>query len=150
MTTFAYSRKESIIAIDGRISAGSRITSDKYKKWIKKGDNVYFFVGTVTDAIRLIDLANSGFEETDDENLYECSIVLACDPPKEIYVNEAGYIEQLEITEDYCTLGSGGDYALSAMDMGKTAKQAVEYAMTRDIYTGGRVTIYNIKTGKFK
>lgn len=31
--------------------------------------------------------------------------------------------------------GSGGQYALAAMDLGKTAEEAVLYASTRDIYT---------------
>ena len=31
--------------------------------------------------------------------------------------------------------GSGGEYALSAMDLGKTAEEAVVYASTRDVFT---------------
>jgi len=45
------------------------------------------------------------------------------------------------------TMGSGSDFALSAMDFGKSAKEAVEYAMTRDIYTGGNVQVIDVKTG---
>ena len=80
MTTFAYSRKDSIIAIDGRVSAGSRIVSDSDKKYIRKGSNVYFTIGGVADAHRLIDMVEAGIEETSDDNLYECQLVLAAIP----------------------------------------------------------------------
>ena len=45
--------------------------------------------------------------------------------------------------------GSGGEFAIAALDMGKTAKEAVEYAMTRDFYSGGKVHVYDIETGDF-
>ncbi len=150
MTTFAYSKKDSIIAIDGRVSVGSRIVSDCDKKYIKKGSNVYFTIGGVADAIRLIDLVDAGIEEVGDENLYECQVVLATIPPMEIYVNEAGYIESVPIVEEFYTLGSGGDHALSAMDLGKTPKQAVQHAMTRDLFSGGKISQYDLVRKKFK
>lgn len=150
MTTFAYSRKDSIIAIDGRVSAGSRIVSDSDKKYIRKGSNVYFTIGGVADAHRLIDMVEAGIEETSDDNLYECQLVLAAIPPVEIYVNEAGYVEAVPIIEEFYTLGSGGDHALSAMDLGKTPKQAVQHAMTRDLFSGGKIVQYDLIKGKFK
>lgn len=150
MTTFAYSRKENMIAIDGRVTAGSRIVSDNDKKYIKKGNNLYFTIGGVADANRLIDLVEAGIEETSDDNLYDCQLILATVPPLEIYVNEAGYIEHVPVIEDVYTLGSGGDYALSAMDLGKTPKQAVQYATTRDMCSGGKIVQYDLTKGKFK
>jgi len=42
-------------------------------------------------------------------------------------------------------LGSGRDFAIAAMDHGKSAKEAVKYAMTRDTYTGGRIRVFNVK-----
>jgi hypothetical protein len=41
--------------------------------------------------------------------------------------------------------GSGYKFALGAMDHGKSAKDAVKYAMTRDIYTGGKVKVIKVK-----
>jgi hypothetical protein len=38
---------------------------------------------------------------------------------------------------------------LAALDFGKTAKEAVEYAMTRDVYSGGKVHVYDIDKGEF-
>ena len=37
------------------------------------------------------------------------------------------------------TIGSGCEFALAACDLGKTAVEAVEYASTRDVFTGGGV-----------
>ena len=47
------------------------------------------------------------------------------------------------------SIGSGEDYAISAIDLGKSAKKAVEYAMTRDSCSGGKVHVYDIVKGKF-
>jgi len=48
-----------------------------------------------------------------------------------------------ELTYNY-TLGSGERFATGAMDHGKSASQAVKYAMTRDSNTGGKVLVYNL------
>lgn len=150
MTTFAYSKAENIIAIDGRVSAGSRIVSDVDKKYVKKDGNIYFTIGGLADAMRLIDLVAAGATEIEDENMYDCQVVLATIPPVEIYVNEHGYIESVPIVEEFYTLGSGGDHALTALDLGKTPKQAVQHAMTRDLFSGGKIAQYDLIKGKFK
>lgn len=46
-------------------------------------------------------------------------------------------------------VGSGGNWALSSLDHGKSAKEAVEYAITKDIYSGGKVHVYDIEKGEF-
>ena len=42
-------------------------------------------------------------------------------------------------------LGSGGDFALSAMRLGLGAKEAVEHAKTLDCYTGGEVHVMELE-----
>jgi ATP-dependent protease HslVU (ClpYQ) peptidase subunit len=51
----------------------------------------------------------------------------------------------------YCNqgVGSGFKFAISAMDHGKSAKDAVKYAATRDIYTGGKIHVYDIASARF-
>lgn len=39
-------------------------------------------------------------------------------------------------------IGSGAKHALTAMDLGLDAKEAVKMAMKRDIYTGGRIRTF--------
>lgn len=41
--------------------------------------------------------------------------------------------------------GSGWKWAMAAMDHGLNAKEAVEYASTRDIYTGGTVDVWHMR-----
>lgn len=45
---------------------------------------------------------------------------------------------QWTLTYNYA-VGSGGTWAMAAMDMGESAYNAVAYAMTRDSATGGRI-----------
>lgn len=45
-------------------------------------------------------------------------------------------------------IGSGRDFALAAMDMGATAKEAVEMAAKRDVYTGGTIRTVIIDSGE--
>lgn len=44
-------------------------------------------------------------------------------------------------------IGSGRDFALAAMDMGASAKEAVEAAAKRDVYTGGTIRTLIIDKG---
>ncbi len=42
-------------------------------------------------------------------------------------------------------IGSGALFALAAMDFGQSAAEAVGYACTRDIYSGGSITVAQCK-----
>jgi ATP-dependent protease HslVU (ClpYQ) peptidase subunit len=42
-------------------------------------------------------------------------------------------------------IGSGCRFAIAAMDMGKSPAEAVAYAVTRDIFTGGEITVLTIE-----
>lgn len=43
-----------------------------------------------------------------------------------------------------CSLGSGANFALAAMTMGKSAIEAVEVAAQLDVYTGGTIRTYKV------
>lgn len=45
-----------------------------------------------------------------------------------------------QINQPFHAIGSGRDYALAAMHMGKTAREAVELACVYDVYTGPPIT----------
>jgi ATP-dependent protease HslVU (ClpYQ) peptidase subunit len=42
-------------------------------------------------------------------------------------------------------IGSGQHFAIAAMDLGKSAEEAVAYAMTRDVYSGGEITVLTLE-----
>lgn len=47
---------------------------------------------------------------------------------------------QFQILDRFHAIGSGRDYAIAAMAMGKNARQAVELAAQFDVWTGGAIT----------
>lgn len=56
---------------------------------------------------------------------------------------DSKYPESVPLNEPFAQ-GSGWAWAQSALDFGKNAVEAVEYACTRDIFTGGAVNFVEI------
>jgi len=50
------------------------------------------------------------------------------------------------VNSPFHAAGSGRDYAIAAMHLGKTAREAVELACLYDIYTGGPITEITLGT----
>jgi len=141
MTTVVYSHKLKQIAVDGRVSAGSLISCDTYDKTRKRDGLIFICAGMVADIDILVESYPYGYEGMDeleatalviDEGkLYQCT-----QHDKKYYVTPI----------DFDTaMGSGGDFALAALDFGKTPKEAVKYAMTRDMATGGKIQVIKVK-----
>ena len=150
MTTISYHHDSKTIACDSRVSSGDVIESDTFEKWIhiENGD-IMFLAGSLGD-----------LEKFSQEFLpYKES---------EVYLNAVGYIVEKESNKVYrCGMhydtkkfwkapvnyshasGSGMDHALTALDLGKTAKEALELAAKRDCKTGGKIHVYDIKRGEF-
>ena len=59
-----------------------------------------------------------------------------------------GYFCKMLIDHNECK-GSGELLALAALDHGESALNAINYAMTRDMFTGGKVNVYDIEKGEF-
>jgi 20S proteasome alpha/beta subunit len=150
MTTLAYSRKENVIAVDSRCTSGGIAISNKSNKWITKGKNVYFFCGDVADVERLVDLIEDGIEQLEEGEHLDATVILALPDPMTFYVDDSIIKTYKLHYDDYTAYGTGAPWALSAFDHGATAKKAVEYAMTRDIYTGGKVVQYDLTKQGFK
>lgn len=141
MTTIAYNHKDKQIAVDSRsTSGGSVIITDEAEK-LEIVDGVMFFLcGSVCDYDLFIKMYFGEKSDVvpecdafsiDGGAVYRCGV--SC---------EGLFWKQKTLNND--ALGSGYKFALSAMDFGKDAKGAVEYAKTRDIYTGGEVKVYDI------
>jgi len=140
MTTIVY--KDGVIACDTRMTSGNLIVSDDFDKRYESRDCVFFLCGGVHDAHELVaaypgdaipDSNNAqGFVVDHGELKWVCS--------------SRGVLTRAPVTciEAY---GSGSEFALAACDHGKSAGEAVEYAMTRDTGTGGRVRCYDAGTG---
>jgi hypothetical protein len=143
MTTIAY--KDGIIAYDSQLTRGDMISRIDYDKK-KETDNYIFFLGGATcdyddfieyiendQAKRIVDCSGYIFDKQK-RKLYACSI----EKREDDFVIIKTPIEK-ETTD---AMGTGEQFAIAAMDMGSTAKEAIEYAITRCIYTGGNVRTY--------
>jgi len=141
MTTLAFNYKDGEIACDSRVTSGTLIMSDKCNKTRKFNGCTFFIAGVVSDIDALVETYPCGYEGMtdldaqalviDEGNVYLCTVY-------------EGKYHVTPIEDNFC-LGSGGDFALVAMDFGLDAKQAVKYAMTRDSATGGRVRVVKVK-----
>lgn len=144
MTTIAYHHKDKQIAVDSRITADGVICSDEFSKVIINELGTWVLCGRNDDYEILPTLKigdNAGRELNCSAMLVKNGgVVLATTEP------DGRYSESPVTFND--AQGSGYRFALAALDMGKSAKEAVEYAMTRDIYTGGKVQVINVETGE--
>ena len=141
MTTIAYNHGDKEIAVDGRSTNGSGVISLNNKdKSFKVGNRLFIMCGCVADAENFVQ------EYPGPSALkYECCGIMI--------ENGVAYLIEQESTGHYLTetllcdesIGSGASFALAAMDFGKSAKEAVKYAMTRDVYTGGKIRVFKVK-----
>lgn len=141
MTTIAY--KDGIIATDGRVLQGLSISDDNAVKRTIRNDVEFFFSGNVHDEPLLIDCYFNGPpENTDDTN----SNAIIVDGGKifEAAVNPDGYWRAPERRGNILAIGSGAMHAMTAMDLGCSAKESVKMAAKRDAGTGGRVRTYKV------
>jgi hypothetical protein len=149
MTTIVYDHKNRQIAIDSQsTSAGIAINMDA-KKWHYRGADLFFICGKNSDIDMLIDYAvgnasaHKDFLPDASAILVSNGLVYLCE------VNNNGVCDKTKLEHSMC-IGSGDRLGLAALDFGKSAKEAVEYAATRDIYTGGRVHVFNLDSMRFE
>ena len=141
MTTIAYNHKERKIAVDSRQSAGTFIYSDSAVKMESNEHGVWFVSGSVVDIkfiVESIGQPNQGrFPKIENVSAFSG---MFCDTSGDVFEFYSGEdnLMVLEVSDSTAN-GSGCDYAIAAMDFGKDCKGAVEYAMTRDNATGGKV-----------
>lgn len=149
MTTLAYHHKKRVIAVDGRLSMKGLIVQDNALKYAFRNDAHFFFTGKPSDYELLMDIYFGG---PSNGKLPECQALMVRGTGGEVSfvsVNDDG-IADVFILEQSFALGSGSDFATAALDFGKTAVEAVAYAATRDVYTGGTITLFDIDTLSFE
>ena len=142
MTTIIYDHKNKQIAIDSRCAIGELIITDELIKSRLMNDVWFFLAGHNADIDKVIDqypnvkcINNvSGFI-VKDKKAYTAQII-----DKEFFESELTYND---------ADGNGYLLAIAALDFGCSAKAAIEYVITRNINTGGKVHVYDIETGKF-
>lgn len=147
MTTIAYNHKEKEIAYDGRLTGGNYIFKDDEIKRIEK-NNVHYFVAGETAGIETF-IETFENNKASPENID--NIALLVDANKNVYLMSiANSVYKKCLLSHNDAIGSGCDWAIAAMDFGKTAAEAVKYAAKRDCKTGGTIRVFDIETGKEK
>lgn len=141
MTTLAYHHGDKQVAIDSRYTRGDIIDSDKGNKVRKDDRGIWLFSGAEGDFEDLMKLKR---HEEVDVRPGCCAILISKGKAYTVDTDSDGFCSINELTDSFA-LGSGSHFALASMDHGKSAKEAVNYAKTRDIYTGGRVRVFDVK-----
>ena len=141
MTTIAFKHDTKTIAWDSRATSGGLITSDESEKMTEVNGVKFWLCGSIADEQLLIDMYFGEKSEIipeanafawDGDNLFL------------VGVNEEALIWKQPLRNDRA-IGSGGDFALSAMRLGLSAEEAVEHAKTLDCYTGGEVRVMRLE-----
>ena len=142
MTTIAYHHNSKTIAWDSRTTNNGTIISDNTQKKKVTDVGIFIFTGVTADQERYIDFYRGNNKQ---EFIPECNA----------YLVESGDLFYTGITKegefwkermdcDHAS-GSGCKFALSAMKLGLSAKDAVSHAKTLDCYTGGKVRVMRLE-----
>ena len=144
MTTIVYDHKNKQLAIDGRITANDIILTDSKIKWRRcEDDNLWFFTGSCSDELELMELKHNDKPEVKPD----CSALIIKDSSCWLATFNGDYCSHAELNYSH-SIGTGRKFALSALDFGATARESVQHAAKRDIYTGGDIHVFCVETGK--
>lgn len=147
MTTIVYDHKNKQIAIDGRLTkGGNTIISDEHIKYVKNNVGLWFFCGDVCD--QEIFMSYYDKELIKQDVTLNCSAFLVIEENIYSVYMDDGYFCKINLDHADCK-GSGELLALAALDFGRDSKGAIEYAATRDMFTGGKIHVYDIEKGSF-
>ena len=149
MTTIAM--KDGVIAYDSLCVAGGSICSSIMPKHevVKRASNYHiFYAGDAGMHEQLVDLYNNHVGH-ENPGLEGAAFIFKQAAWPEIYYCDftGGRLvsKLLCNNHEFYALGSGQHHALTAMDLGYSAYEAVEAAMMRDIYTGGDINEFHIE-----
>ena len=144
MTTIVYCHKTKQIAVDSRATMGTRIVSDNHEKHYERDGYHFFIAGSIVD-LEFIMAAYLNNETKWTRERFSAIIVTPDQVVQAFYnVDSKLYVLPTTFNDGY---GSGGDWALAALDFGCTAAAAVRYAATKDNCTGGPIYLYDIVEG---
>ncbi len=139
MTTIVYNKKTNEIGVDSRCTMGNYIESDNFVKMKEKDGIKFFLCGNVSDIEMIVECyPNEVKNKTNTDGF-----ILENNKVKYIFTDNLT-IKQVEQYESLA-VGSGGVFAIAALDFGKTTKEAIKYAFTRDNCSGGKIRIYKTK-----
>lgn len=141
MTTIVYDHENKEIAVDSRCCTGEgKILSDTIEKFITIEGVTFFYTASGDDGVELAKLISG--EDCESEALK--ATVMFIKGGAAYMGTYSNCIIDTWILEYSDAIGSGADFALAALDFGKNANDAIEYAKTRDNFTGGEVKVFQV------
>ena len=156
MTTIVWDGKT--LAADGRMTCGNQISEEDRKKIVidtqsqVRGATVicYAMAGQADMVDRLGEWIEAGCPHTTDGipvdwGKAEFEAIIITTEAAYLYNTYSG--DLLEINHS-TVLGSGGEFAQTALHMGKDAKASVKIAAQMDLFSGGIGTFINCRTKK--
>jgi len=141
MTTILYHHESRQIFYDSRETDGNRITTDKIVKKIENKHGIWFCCGDSSD----IDFVINDFRERQQPNAGNLNFRAFLVRDNKVFdtcINNGVYKTYLLGYSE--TMGSGGEYALGALEAGASAMQSMKIAAKRDIRTGGKIHKYKL------
>jgi ATP-dependent protease HslVU (ClpYQ) peptidase subunit len=152
MTTIVWDGKT--LAADGRATAGNRIADERVSKIrvlpgaVVRGSPVICYA--LAGAADMYDIVGTWIQEgcpvTEDLEDKEFATIIITEDNAYVYGSESNDIYPVgDCTE---TLGSGSEYALSALALKMNAVKAVKHAAKIDMFSGGIGTYINCRTKK--
>lgn len=149
MTTVAY--RDGVLASDSRVTGKGYLWTDKAKKVFRlpggslvglAGDD--YNSGWLLRELQKLAKENETPIKLPNGKFKGAQAILVDD--KHVYFFGWGVWEKLNPKEyPYYSIGSGSTIAMSAMDAGASAVEAVNIAKKRDVYSGGRTQMIEVK-----
>lgn len=140
MTTIAYAH--GVIAYDSRCTANDTIADDKFNKHRCTQGVHFFFCGNTGDIDLLIKMYFGGRKKPTDA----CEALVWDGRMRKLL--SIGWEDKWFTSEESldvpCAFGSGEHHAITAIDCGLSAKDAVKMAIKRDTGSGGKVRTFKI------
>jgi ATP-dependent protease HslVU (ClpYQ) peptidase subunit len=148
MTTIVYDHKNRQIAVDGRTTTGNVINTETAKKWIESDGEFWFLCGNVSDKQKFIDHFKNPSPKKPEFEIDAAGMSVINNKVYYCVILEDGSPCATEI--DYSdSMGSGREFAISAIDHNRTALEAIKYAATRDNCTGATVFVFDVDKMEF-
>ena len=133
------------IAADGQAHRGARITNKDIAKIHLRHGRIYALSGTTTMTEAVIAWHHAGADpaKVPPPVKGEWGLLVIDEKGRWYFDNDLPYADTVELP---FALGCGRDWGVAAMKLGKTPKEAVEFAIDNDIYCGGEIVEYDIAT----
>lgn len=158
MTTIIYDTKNKQMLGDGRISQGTQVTKDDFVKVHNINGILVGAAGVVTHMLKFFEyfeqnttaeifqqetmgLVNIVFPETPNEDQFEALVAY---PSGELFLFEGN--SSILLGQDVSfAIGSGGPYALGALESGAAGEEAMRVATKFDTMSGGEITVVQLE-----